>query len=205
MKKIVIALCMALASVAVLPTSINAQNVNNTEEQQSTSKSERKMKTKGERDGKDLKITDKAKERKDGAKTKCDKDSKGCKSKCDKAGKGKGCHKGDGKMKKCKKNPFAGIELTADQQAKLDQLRDKGREAEMKVKQDAREKKAKMREDFDNEVKKILTPEQWTKFESNKAEMQKSKKDSSNKHDGKGKKGSKKEKGMKENKDSRRK
>ncbi|MBD5204715.1 MAG: hypothetical protein HDS82_07640 [Bacteroidales bacterium] len=202
MKKLAIAVSIALMSAFFVPTVANAADPvkgENSTEQSPVANG--KMKAKVGKDGKDFRLSEKSKERKGD-----------CKSKCGHGDKKKG-HKGGHKGKKGGKNPFAGIELTAEQQTKLTNLRDKSRATEMKIredartqenkiKQDAREQKKKARDEFDKEVKKILTPEQWTKFESNKAEMQKKHKDASARKGDKSK-GDKSKKGPKGKRDNK--
>lgn len=64
-------------------------------------------------------------------------------------------------------NPFEGIQLTAEQQNAIDKLRQ-----DRKVKREAdklahKEAKKKIKEDFNSEVEKILTPEQYQQYKTN--------------------------------------
>ena len=100
----------------------------------------------------------------------CDKAKKGeCKKE------GKKCHKGDKKddkkfdkrAKRPQVNPFNGIELTPDQKQKIDQLkadRKAKREADKKAGKEARKAE---REQFNAEVAKILTPDQYNQYQLN--------------------------------------
>ena len=115
---------------------------------------------------------------------------------CCKSKEGKKQHKGDfakGDRKKGdrgKLNPFNGIQLTADQQQKISDLRaaqKTQREADKKMAKEARKQE---REKFNAEVGKILTPEQMTIYNENckalKAKMhQKEAKERKNRHQGK--------------------
>ena len=93
--------------------------------------------------------------------------------------KDKKCKK-DHKMREGKKeklNPFAGIELTAEQQKQLEQLkadRKAKREAAKETKKQAFEQERKA---FDAEIAKILSPDQYKQYESTKANMRAHKKD----------------------------
>ncbi|MCM1319872.1 MAG: hypothetical protein NC217_05775 [Muribaculaceae bacterium] len=73
--------------------------------------------------------------------------------------------------KKDRLNPFQGIELTAEQQAKLDNLKKKDAEQRDKNKEKvAKERKERM-EKHDKEIKNILTPAQYQQYEANKQAM----------------------------------
>lgn len=88
-----------------------------------------------------------------------------CKNKKDCKGK-KECKNGDRKGRhdgKCD-GLFKGVELTADQQAALKQYRETQETAR-------REAMQKNREDFMNELKSVLTPEQYKQVEQNAAQM----------------------------------
>lgn len=167
MKKFAIVLSMFLISGGLLPIAMNAQNVNtNQTETEQTANAEAGKAKPGERKGKDGKKLHMSKEGKqrmeiDGKKN-CDK-----KASFDKKDK-KDFKKGD--RRGGKRNPFKGIELSAEQKAKIEQLREKGKAEVQKVETEARTKKDKLREDFDNDLKKILTPEQWTQYEKNRNE-----------------------------------
>lgn len=90
---------------------------------------------------------------------------------CCKADKKK-CDKKEGRhdKKKCNKL-FKGIELTADQKAKLQSLKESQRKEFEKDKQKMREQREKRMDARDKELSKILTPEQMAVYNANKAEM----------------------------------
>lgn len=70
---------------------------------------------------------------------------------------------------------FAGIDLTAEQQAQLKSLKAQVRENVQKERADVEKRvneiRKKEREEYNKGVKAILNAEQWTKFEANKADM----------------------------------
>lgn len=75
-----------------------------------------------------------------------------------------------------KGNPLMyGIELSADQQQKMQSFREQQKADRQKVKAEAASKNAKDREKrmaaYDKEMKKILTPEQYKQYEANKEAM----------------------------------
>lgn len=84
----------------------------------------------------------------------------------------KECHKDkkdkkDKKLRKERFSPFAGIELTPEQQQSLDKLRadrKAQKEADKKAKKEAAKKD---REQFNADVEKILTPEQFKQYQAN--------------------------------------
>ena len=80
----------------------------------------------------------------------------------------KGDH-GDKKMKKAghKANPFAGIELTSEQQSKLEALKTEQKAKKEEQKKLDKQARAKEREAFNKEVEKILTPEQFKVYQAN--------------------------------------
>lgn len=85
--------------------------------------------------------------------------------------------KKDGK-KECKSlKLFSGIELSADQQKQLDQLCSQRQENKKADKKARLEAKKQERQDFDDAVAKILTPEQYTLYKANCAKVKE-------KHDG---------------------
>lgn len=103
--------------------------------------------------------------------------------------KGKSEHRKDGKMAGNRQNPlFKGITLTEEQQQQFKALREK-RAAEHKAsraelkKEKAQKKLAdaeqmkKRAEAYDKEIEKILTPEQYKQYESNKEVMDKLKRE----------------------------
>lgn len=107
-------------------------------------------------------------------KKECSKDKKECcKEKCDKGQQAGKCDKQRKQM-----NPFEGIVLTENQQAQLDQLREK-RMAARQAKVEARKAEKQNRDSVNvadrkaeakaylDEVKAILTPEQYTQFLEN--------------------------------------
>lgn len=92
-----------------------------------------------------------------GNKKDCKKDRKDCKDR----GEGRrGRH--DGHRKGC--DLFNGVQLTADQQAAIKKYRDNSEAAR-------REAVKKEREDFMNELKSVLTPEQYQQVEQNAAQF----------------------------------
>lgn len=83
-----------------------------------------------------------------------------------------------GKKDDFRKAAFEGIELTPQQQVQFDKLSQKQHEKSAKVKADAKKAKEKAkadkkkkslknREAYEKEVKKILTPEQYAKYQDN--------------------------------------
>ena len=66
---------------------------------------------------------------------------------------------------------FAGIDLTPDQQQKLDQLREERKANNKAAKEAKKEAKANERKAYDNSIAQILTPEQYKQYESNKANL----------------------------------
>lgn len=89
--------------------------------------------------------------------------------KCPKAKKDKKC-KGDSDCKRGKKdrfNPFEGIELTAEQQQKIDQLRAERKANKENAKKAKKEARAQEKKQFDEKMAQILTPEQYAKYEAN--------------------------------------
>lgn len=105
----------------------------------------------------------------------------------------------DKKDSKERMNPFQGITLTTDQQAKLDNLRKKEAEQRDKDKEKMDKERKERMEKHDKEVKKILTTAQYQQYEANKQAMKQAGKDRKNDKDGRvGKRGngSKGDKGM---------
>lgn len=92
--------------------------------------------------------------------------------KCKKDGK-KDCKKKDCKKNFCKGdrqkafNPFEGIELTADQKAKIEALKKKGCCKDSANDSVAQKNRRQARKDFILGVKEILTPEQYVTFLEN--------------------------------------
>lgn len=111
------------------------------------------------------------------------------------------CTKAKEVKRDCKKgerrdlNPFTGIQLTQEQQAQLDNLRQQRKDQKEEAKKAEKEAKAKNREAFNAEVAKILTPDQFAQYKANcdslKARKMDGKKfkarEHKGKHDGKGK------------------
>lgn len=96
--------------------------------------------------------------------SKCVKGDKNGDKKGDKKG-GKGARgRHDQKGKKGHGNIFQGVELTADQQTAIKALREKQQEA-------AKAERQKNHEAFMNDLKSILTPEQYQQVEQNTAKM----------------------------------
>lgn len=91
------------------------------------------------------------------AKTECCKEHKGKKF----AG------KGDKKKGHAKMNPFEGIELAADQQQKISDLRAQQKTNKEAEKKAAKESRKKAREEFNTQLATILTPEQMAAYNAN--------------------------------------
>lgn len=133
----------------------------------------------------------------------CCKEKKGDQKKGDKKGHKKGDKKGHKMAQGPKLNPFTGIQLTPEQQQKIDQLKaDRKAKREAGKKADKEVRKAE-REKFNAEVAKILTPEQYKIYQANcdslkakKADFAKKKGERKDKKDGRkgGPKGPKAEK-----------
>lgn len=87
-------------------------------------------------------------------------DQQNSEKKCDR----KDCHQGD-----CRRMPdmFEGITLTADQQKKLDALREQCRQKNQENQKRRADDRRQMRRDRLNQIKSILTPEQYTTFLEN--------------------------------------
>lgn len=77
---------------------------------------------------------------------------------------------------------FAGIQLTAEQQAALENMRREQRTARDQARKDREAAREQARAETDNRVKEILTPEQYAQYEQNvaaaKARREQMKKDS---------------------------
>lgn len=129
--------------------------------------------------------------------TPCNKECKDANKKCKKADKKKGKkgHK-DSKGKKGQKghqccaakkgNPaFKGIELTPEQQSKIETLNAKRKAAVDKSREELKKAIAKDREAYDKEVKEILTPEQRATYDKNVAEIKARRAERELKRDGK--------------------
>lgn len=91
------------------------------------------------------------------AKTECCKEHKGKKF----AG------KGDKRKGHAKMNPFEGIQLTADQQQKISDLRAQQKSKREAEKTAAKESRKKAREEFNAQLANILTPEQMEVYKAN--------------------------------------
>ncbi|MBD5180455.1 MAG: hypothetical protein HDT01_04065 [Bacteroidales bacterium] len=149
MKKKVLSLAIALIATGAVMSAQTAQTSDNT--------------TKTEQ-------TEKKCNKKDGEKC--------CNNKDAKKGNKKG-HKNHSMNKGNKqgKRPdmFQGIELTADQQTALKNLREQNRKDSEQAKQERKAMDQKAREERmakrDAELKKILTPEQYTKYQANIEEL----------------------------------
>lgn len=97
-----------------------------------------------------------------------------CQLPCQKDGKhkegrhhhGRKGHKEGGKMQRA----LQGIELTQTQKDAIKEMAKKQRDND---KESKREMKRKSKENFDNGMKQILTPEQYTRYQSNIAQMKK--------------------------------
>lgn len=85
---------------------------------------------------------------------------------------------------KGKRNAFAGIALTPEQQKKIDNLRQSSRESIKKQKQKLAKQRRKERADFDKKVEKILTPEQMAVYKANRAKSDAAKASRKNGHGG---------------------
>lgn len=121
---------------------------------------------------------------------KCDKQGPKCDKqgpKCDRKGK---CVKDfEKKGRLAAINPFAGIELTPEQQASVNKLKEDRRETMKKAREDMEKKTDKANEKFSSKLKKILTPEQYAQYEQNKEKMKDLKKGKAGKGDRFGKAG----------------
>lgn len=115
------------------------------------------------------------------ATTSCSKDKTECADCNGKDCKGK---KGNKEMRQGRQNPFEGIELTEAQKTQINQLREAQKANMQKPDKDGKREKPTQEQiaareaqhqQFMQDVKKILTPEQYTKFEQNVAKMHDSK------------------------------
>ena len=168
MKKILMTLTLAMAAMIAIPTVANAQDTK--QEQKKECCKDNKECTK---DAKDC--------AKENGKPCCKEGKKGMqKNKAVKKAKGdrrRGAND-KGRMKRGGgENPmFKGITLSADQQQKLQALREKNKTAEKKSKADmkakSKEEMQKIRADFDKEVEKILDKDQLKQYQANKTEME---------------------------------
>ena len=103
-----------------------------------------------------------------------------CKEKKEK----KECHK---LKKECKERkdfrkearvtPFKGIQLSAEQQAQIDQINAERKANQKKIKADKKDAFEKERQAYDEQIAKVLTPEQYKLYENNKANMRAHKQD----------------------------
>ncbi len=190
MNKIKIALASAFMFAAVF--GMSAQSALQAEIQkvkQQTEEAAGVVSNDVKKEGKDLKRDAKkvkARMKDDLRKAECKKGD--CKaSKCEKGDLKKGdCKKGEGKCAKgeCKKASamFSDLNLTAEQQSQIDALFAKRQEKAQadraqnkadreKAKADKKEKRAAAQSEFNAELQKILTPEQYKAFEAKKAAM----------------------------------
>lgn len=103
--------------------------------------------------------------------------------------------KGDKKCKGHKKgprmNPFEGIELTAEQQQKIDKLKSDRKEKREQEKRDKADKRKKEREAFNKELESILTPDQMAQYNANCEKIAAKKKEHKKNKDNKGPKDNK--------------
>lgn len=114
-----------------------------------------------------------------------DKDNSTCTEQCKdrkecKKGDRKDCKKGDckkGDRKGCDGRLLKGVELTAEQQAALKQYREN-------KKQSRQQAKEQEREDFMNELKSVLTPEQYQQVEQNASQLRADKENKADRKDG---------------------
>lgn len=90
-----------------------------------------------------------------------------------------------------KMNPFFGIELTEQQEAQVKQLREQQKAQREQNKNLAKEEKAKQREAFDAEMAKILTPQQFEVYQSNRQKLKEAKAKVGKKHVKEGKRSKK--------------
>lgn len=84
-----------------------------------------------------------------------------------------------------KYDPFAGIELTQEQKAKLSELRRQKKADKEKSENAKKEARAKQQEAYNAEIAKILTPEQYQTYESNQKAMKEARKQKMEKVKGK--------------------
>lgn len=78
--------------------------------------------------------------------------------------------------KKAHISPFTGIELTADQQQKIDKIQAERKSTRDKAKEDNKAAKEQERKAYDQQIAQVLTPDQYKIYESNKANMRAHKK-----------------------------
>ncbi|MCM1491311.1 MAG: hypothetical protein NC095_10885 [Muribaculum sp.] len=172
MKKILMTLSLALAAIIAIPSVMNAQEAKATEKIE-INKECKKI------ESKDCNCNDDCK---------AGKDFKGKKGDSRRHGKkGKFANGKEGKMVKGHHNPlFNGITLTAEQKDQIKALREKRvaehKAARAEMKKDKAEKKAadaeirkQKAQAFDQDVEKILTPEQFKKYKENKEVIDKNK------------------------------
>lgn len=62
------------------------------------------------------------------------------------------------------RNPLARLNLTDDQKAQLEKLDAKQEKKVKKYREDTARKRARLEEDYDKQLRKILTPEQFAKY-----------------------------------------
>lgn len=172
MKKILMTLSLAVAALIAIPVAANAQDVT-TQQTNEIAKDFQKNK----KDRKNCK-----KDRKDNDKCYCNKHKK------DKKDHRRGDGRPDGRFKDSNRsNPlFKDITLTEAQQTQMKALRDSRNQAHKAAKAEKRKAKAEIDKAqaqqrkarataYDQEIKKILTPEQYKQYEANKAAMDKGK------------------------------
>lgn len=104
----------------------------------------------------------------------CQKNGKECKGKKGCNRKGKKCKKGKKCCRKASESPaFQGVEMTAAQQSQVDTICSQAHAA---FKVTCIQAKEAMAKEIDMKVKEVLTPEQFTVYKSNKAQIKERKK-----------------------------
>ena len=76
-----------------------------------------------------------------------------------------------GGKKEARLNPFTGITLSADQQQQIDQLKAERKAEQKEAKAAKKNAMEQERQAYDASIAKILTPEQYKQYESNKANI----------------------------------
>ena len=102
-----------------------------------------------------------------------------CKEKKGKKGGKEGKKVKDGnkaERKQGRTTPFTGIELTADQQQKIDKIQADRKSTQEKAKEEKKAAKEQERKAYDQQIAQVLTPDQYKIYESNKANMRAHKK-----------------------------
>lgn len=192
MKKILMTLTLAFAAAIAIPTTVNAQQTTETKTAECCANKENCKK----QDCKKENCSEKKCNKEICKKEDCKKDNcQNCNNKCNvgqkhkdskrakngkyamKAGKRVG-NKGLKPGKHDGKNPlFKGITLTEEQQTRMTALMDKQRAERQKSKAEAKAARKveakKNTAQFEQEIEKILTPEQMKQFNANKEAMKK--------------------------------